>query len=697
MQKAQVHPLKKVLILFLIPFLGMSQLDTLKLSDLNKANSLVVDSFSTVYQTDLDISAEQFLRSKKLAYADKYGDQQAAFWVNLYLQNNLPDTQTVYWHLTYGLYQHTLYEISESEPLPLVKNGYFTPYSRRQIVDEFNYLKVSIPPNSGIHLLSQSKVPIARNYGIIFQLVDEETYLKVVDTRSFDGELYTIISIFFQGAVWIMMLYMLLLYFQNKRQIVYITYGSYLFFAMLYMLFKTSTYVALPLGLNEYPITRFWLNEPLQFLMAIGYNLFAITFLKIKKREKKLYRFIQILNIAYLAYAIFGSIYFWITKDAILIRALFAPSRLVMLIAGVVSIVWVIAKLKGPLVKYLVAGSILFLLGNLTAIVFTILQTTAQQYLDVLRNIAPINFTHFGIFLEILAFSLGIGKMIKLSNKEKEEINDAYIRQLVENEKLSNKINKDLEEQITLQTNKVIAKNNELQAAQEAKVKSEYEKQLVESEMNSLRLQMNPHFIFNSLNSIRYFILKEDSEKATAYITSFSKLLRMILHHSKQLEISLKDELTALKLYMMFESERFAEKFEYDLIVDEQINQERTYVQPLLIQPFVENAIWHGLMHKKDPGKLLVAIDKIKTNLIEISIEDNGIGQTKAAELKSKKHGNQKSYGMDITESRLQAMNKLSKGKAGFEVIDLLDTKGNSCGTRVIITINTNQFEGNNN
>ncbi len=195
---------------------------------------------------------------------------------------------------------------------------------------------------------------------------------------------------------------------------------------------------------------------------------------------------------------------------------------------------------------------------------------------------------------------------------------------------------------------------------------------------------MNPHFLFNSLNSIRYYILKEDHQNASEYITKFSRLLRLILTNSRHSKISLEDELHALGIYIDFELMRFDNKFEYKINIDPNINQESIKIQPMTIQPFVENAIWHGLMPKKDNRFLSVDISA-KDNIIKIIIEDNGIGRQEAKQLSKSGLESTKSYGMQITEDRMQMMNDITGKMSGFKIIDLFENR-HPIGTRVIIT-----------
>ncbi len=233
------------------------------------------------------------------------------------------------------------------------------------------------------------------------------------------------------------------------------------------------------------------------------------------------------------------------------------------------------------------------------------------------------------------------------------------------------------------------AKNAQLRQAE--KLTREFNQQLADVEMKALKAQMNPHFIFNSLNSINWYIIKSESEKASLYLTKFSKLIRLILDNSNHKIISLDQEMSALKLYLDLEVLRFNEKFTYSISIHAGLNPLSIGVPPMIIQPFVENAIWHGLLHKDSVGKLEIQIDPMPGG-IQCIITDNGVGRKKAAELKSKAADKEKSYGMNITRDRLNMLNREST-VASIEIIDLEDNQNQPLGTKVIVKIVSAELE----
>jgi sensor histidine kinase YesM len=217
---------------------------------------------------------------------------------------------------------------------------------------------------------------------------------------------------------------------------------------------------------------------------------------------------------------------------------------------------------------------------------------------------------------------------------------------------------------------------------------SDLQRKTVDLEMQALRAQMSPHFIFNCLNSINRFILKNETEAASDYLTKFSRLIRMVLVNSKNKMISLDDELNMLKLYLDMERLRFKNSFDYNISFINSIDADNIFLPPLLMQPFAENAIWHGLMNKNNgSGHLEISFNLENDHLLLCTITDNGVGREAAAAFKSKSAEKQKSMGLQITRERLDLMNGNGEGQTSFEVEDLVDSTGLACGTKVVLKI----------
>ena len=216
---------------------------------------------------------------------------------------------------------------------------------------------------------------------------------------------------------------------------------------------------------------------------------------------------------------------------------------------------------------------------------------------------------------------------------------------------------------------------------------SDNEKRVLSLEQSMLRSQMNPHFIFNSLNSIKQFIIVNEKEKAVRYLNKFAKLMRKILDGSSRRETSLSEELETVDLYLKIENMRFSNDIDVNIQVDPNLNTELIKVPSLLMQPFLENAIWHGLSDKDGDKKIWIHVEKESDVRMRISITDNGIGREKAEEKKIKRTHKRKSVGLMNTRERLQHFARNYEKDFDLEFNDLKTETGKSSGTQVVLRI----------
>ena len=235
-----------------------------------------------------------------------------------------------------------------------------------------------------------------------------------------------------------------------------------------------------------------------------------------------------------------------------------------------------------------------------------------------------------------------------------------------------------------------LQKNLEMQQLANEKKHAELQQQALELEMQALRAQMNPHFIFNCLSSINRFIFKNDNKLASDYLTRFSRLIRMVLMHSQKKLIPLEDELEMLRLYLDLERLRFKDAFDYSITTTNIVDAGAIFIPPLLLQPFCENAVWHGLMHKESKGHLNIIISEVISEhekVLHCIIEDDGVGREKAAEMKSKSAESEKSLGLKITTERLALLNQENNFSTFYKIEDILNENNEVTGTRVQLKI----------
>ncbi|APY11280.1 sensor histidine kinase [Seonamhaeicola sp. S2-3] len=203
--------------------------------------------------------------------------------------------------------------------------------------------------------------------------------------------------------------------------------------------------------------------------------------------------------------------------------------------------------------------------------------------------------------------------------------------------------------------------------------------------LKSLRSQMNPHFIFNALNSVNSFIASNDERTANKYLSDFSLLMRAVLENSEQDFIPLEKEIELLRLYTKLEHFRFKDRFDYNINIDKNINIKDFVIPPMLLQPYIENAVWHGLRYKKSKGHLEIDITQTSTEQIRISIIDDGIGRKKSKALKTEHQQKQNSKGMGNIKKRVSILNEMYKDKVDVLVTDFQKTE--DTGTKVVVTL----------
>lgn len=242
----------------------------------------------------------------------------------------------------------------------------------------------------------------------------------------------------------------------------------------------------------------------------------------------------------------------------------------------------------------------------------------------------------------------------------------------------------------SISANKIAEANAESMAKQNEIKLLEINKMLAESQLMALRAQMNPHFVFNCLNSIQECIVTQKYGEASKYLNKFSKLFRSVLNNSGKKLVAIDEEKEVLELYLELEQMRFEQSFSYEMIVDEELEMDEILLPSMLLQPYVENALWHGLMHKDGERKLKIEFKRVNEELFRCTIEDNGIGRKKSFELKEQqsKAKRHESKGLKISKDRLTLLERQGY-HASINIIDKYDESGKALGTSVVIELST--------
>lgn len=409
------------------------------------------------------------------------------------------------------------------------------------------------------------------------------------------------------------------------------------------------------------------------FLIPVMYSLFIGNMLKLPEKFRRVWTGVRIL----MAVAIAQMLIAFITMRTgrFVFTDYYGYFISVIPVAVLNSILLVLTALSKEKVKWFLFAGLLsmLLLWCLPMLIFPVLNIQWKwTALTMVLIFLPFYFL-LGLTIEAICFSFALSYRSKLVLIEKNNLHLQYNLQLQEE---LNKQSAELEEQ-----NKLV----EEQKLQQ--VQASFEQKIAETEMTALRAQMNPHFIFNCLNSIKLYTLENNSTAAAEYLTKFSQLIRLVLENSRAEKITLQKELEALRLYIDLEAMRFKDKVKYKINVSPGIDQQYLQLPPLLIQPYVENAIWHGLMQKKEGGNIVVAITQPAPDSLLVEITDDGVGREQAAVYKSKSATRQKSFGLKMTSERIDMINQVYDIQATVEVVDLKDAFQHACGTKVIIKI----------
>ncbi len=470
-------------------------------------------------------------------------------------------------------------------------------------------------------------------------------------------------AIFVLGILFILSIYHFLLYFQNKDKsyLYYSLYTSLIFLSHLEDIQNGFIYTLV----DPYRDYLLAIDDYLMWTYNSVYFLFAFTMLELKRASRPWYRFIFNSVYTILIASIIVSIYANLKNDIVLNQAFTNILVPIFFVLGVSSY-YPVFKYKLPLRRYLFWGSLILLISSLTAFYLHAFGVFPEG------DKTTFSIFHIGVILENIIFSLGLGYKQKIIFKEKEEAQKKLIKQLKENETLRKTIQEKLEKDV--------------EKAKMKELKARYDKELVELKMTSLRSQMNPHFIFNSLNAIKLYIIDNEKENAVYYLNKFSKLIRRILAATRKKNNMLAEEIETTQLYLDIENIRFGNKIKIDIYIDNKLSINTIKIPSLILQPFIENSIWHGLSPKKGSKQINISFLKENDTHVVITIQDNGIGRKKSAQIKERKLHKRESLGIRLTDERLINFCKEFNQSYSLEYVDL-NQNGSPAGTKVILRI----------
>ena len=459
----------------------------------------------------------------------------------------------------------------------------------------------------------------------------------------------------------------------QTRQKAFLYYGLYNILLLVYLV-KYSPLLPEAL-LNEYLNSRY---IPFNWFIQVIYNSLLFFFYKelldfktyFPKYTRVLIKSLQILMIFSLALVVFSIA----VGNSLYFSYFFTYGFIPLITIAVVSALYHTVRLTYKLKYFIISGVIFYQVFAYIALIKTN---------HPIQGDSPILYFYIGIMIESTIFILGLGYKVKLLYLEKINAQKIIIEEQHANQLLKENYQKELE--IRLEE-KISELKTALQKNEAEKLNSltlSFESEISLLKLDALRSQMNPHFIFNALNSIKAYLIDNNKEKAVYYLNKFAKLIRKILESSRTDSVSLDEELETIELYMNIENIRFNDAIRFNVNCAGNVNLSSTKLPGLILQPFIENALWHGLMLKEGEKFITIDVTSIE-NIISLSITDNGIGRKKAKEKSDKKTFRKESLGIQFAQERLNYFNKKQDTNYSFTIFDLQDENNEITGTKVV-------------
>jgi len=479
------------------------------------------------------------------------------------------------------------------------------------------------------------------------------------------------VTIFISGFLFTLFVYHALLYFQHRDKS-YLYYSLYTFLVFIYVYHKAEYFFLSELTAGLRPYFKFFTN-PLQWAFNTVYILFAKTFIDFKKHKPKWNKILNWVIFIQLVVLLLLLIHMLLTRQSNTVNFVYAYFYIP--IVTVISVFFIVIIFSiDSFIKYYL------LIGSITYLVLAVISYYSSQ-----SSYGSTYLYYIALIVENIFFALGLGAKQKKVLLDKNTAQFEVIEEQLLNMKLQKEIKEKLDKEVALKTEKIFSLTKKHKEEEKQKLAIAYSKQTLELRMRTLQTQMNPHFLFNALNSIKHFIIKNKKEDATYFLSRLSSLIRKILENSLRREITLQEELNIMKLYMEVENIRLQKDIIFTIKVADMAALADVKIPPLVLQPFVENAIWHGLALKQGAKEIKISVEKTENTLI-ISIIDNGIGREQAAINKAARLVEKESLGINLTKERLEAYTAHLSEKVSITFKDIYH-RDKPAGTIVLIRI----------
>jgi sensor histidine kinase YesM len=489
---------------------------------------------------------------------------------------------------------------------------------------------------------------------------------------------FTVEYLFILGMIFLMFIFYVIAYYYLKDKI-YLYYTFYLvstFIQVLYM----SQYI-LTRNLKMFNITgNSGVDEASKGLMIFFYSVFYKQAFHVTAKEKILYFSVEALKFISLLYVGVIAAGYFFTLTVYNEPFLYSFYRFPIFFFSILILI-ITYRIKD---KNLFQQFVFF--GSITYTFFTALSTMQKLNFPIKDFYVDVNMLYLGVALELIIFSIALIIRIKDSFLNSERLKDELIIKLKESEEFIKNENVLLEYKINERVYEIEQKNIQIEEQKKQALLQQFEKEKAEIRMLALSSQMNPHFIFNCMNAIQHAILTNNREKAASLLNDFALLIRMVLQNSVNVSISLSDEIDLIRQYLNLEQNRLNHSFDYEICIDNDIEEEFIKIPNMMIQPLLENSIWHGFKDINYKGRLLISFSLFENNNLICSIKDNGKGY-KSGDVTVHSVKNEKPMAIAIIRKRLDLINKTSENNASLDIIDIAFDSENLTGTQAVLTL----------
>ncbi|HWK57432.1 MAG TPA: histidine kinase [Parapedobacter sp.] len=484
-------------------------------------------------------------------------------------------------------------------------------------------------------------------------------------------------GLLFCGAVAVLIFFVSILYFKNRERI-YLFYTLFLLCSLVYgfINIKASTWIGELFGNYFYANRR--IIEPITLLAFSAYIFFTVELIDIGNQSRRVAQAFYIWAVACVVYAI---AYYALYPIIIAYTSyIFMTVRVIIFSLSTYFIIWIIRHIQSPVKGPFVLGSLAYFIGSIVA---SVRFSFSDLPLPGLYAATAPTYFEAGILVETLFFALALGQRFVHLVEEKQVAQAKHIEQLNENRLLVSEMNKRLEKKVKSREEEIIRTQENLNKEEKKRLKAEFDIEMAKSEMLTRTLQINPHFLFNCLNSITYLIQSDQNKIAIEYLVVFSRFIRMVLENSRKQVIPIQEELSLIEKYLKLEKNRFDNDFSYSISGANNPLLQGVMVPPMLFHPAVENAVWHGLMNSPKKNKEITVVVTAGDNQLAITITDNGAGPGNSDQKKT----TDKQLGISLTNERIKLFNYSFDDKIDFKLIEFND--GRRAGTKAefIITL----------